>query len=126
MNALSEYLLPLIFVVAFVLISIRKGADKKRQEEMTKMILPAQSRKSGELIAVPEPVPVARGKKTAQKLQRPASKSPWISTDIPAKPSDSMLKDTEEDFHEPVLDIENREDIKKAIIYTEIFKRKDY
>ena len=124
MNALSEYLLPLIFVIAIVVISLRKGVDKKKQEEMAKTTLPG--RQSGEVISRWEPAPAPQVQKAAKKPQQPVSKRLRQLAGFPGEPSTPIAKDNEEVLFEPVLDIENTEDIKKAVIYTEIFKRNDY
>ena len=124
MNALSEYLLPLIFVIAIVVISLRKGIDKKKQEEMAKTTLPG--RKSGEVISRWEPAPAPPVQKSTKKQQQPVSKRLRQSAGVSDEPSTPIVKDSEEIFLEPVLDIENTEDIKKAVIYTEIFKRQAF
>jgi hypothetical protein len=123
MNAsLSEYLFPLIILAAFVLISVRKGKDKKNLEEMEKTMLPG--RKSGDLLDVPETAQASPVQKKKKKPQQPAIKPLLAPVDIPV--STSVVEDGEADFNEPVLDIEDMDNIKKAVIYTEIFKRKDY
>ena len=125
MNALLEYLLPLIFVVSIVVISLRKGVDKKKEEEMAKTMLPG--RKSGEELIVPEPVPVLPAQKATKKLRSRISLPLERTGDVSEKSSASILIDEPEEFSfEPVLNIADRDDIKKAVIYTEIFNRKDY
>ena len=125
MEALSEYLLPLIFVVAIVVISLRKGMDKKKEEEMAKTMLPG--RKSGEVIAVSKVVPVPSVQKMTRKLRTPIPQTLEPTEDFLKKSAVSMPKDHhEEDAPEPVLNIEDVDDIKKAVIYTEIFNRKEF
>ena len=124
MNAsLSEYLLPLLFVVFFVVISLRKGM-KKKQEEMAKATLPGHN--SMEEVAMREPLPAPSVQKTGKKPQQSVPKPVKPAIDVPVEPSVPIAKDVEEDSFEPVLNIEDTDDIKKAVIYTEIFKRKDY
>ncbi|GHS99602.1 hypothetical protein FACS189421_10360 [Bacteroidia bacterium] len=86
---------------------------------MTKTTLPG--RKSGEIITIPETVPV---KKTKEKIKAPKPVHQSMITPveqiIPVEMEDS------DEFGEAVLNIEDVEDIKKAVIYTEIFNRKDY
>jgi hypothetical protein len=117
MNNLSEYI-PLLFILVFILISIRKGAGKK-QEEMTKTTLPG--RKSGEIINIPEVVSV---KKTKEKIKAPKPVHPSMMN--PDEQIMPIEMDDSNEFGEAVLNIEDIEDIKKAVIYTEIFNRKDY
>ena len=124
MNALSEYFLPLIFVVAIVVISLRKGMDKKKEEEMAKTTLPGH--KSGEEIFVWEPEPVRPVQKLIKKPQKIVSKPLRTPVTVPEAPSTPISAAHEEDTYEPILNIEENDEIKKAIIYTEIFKRKDY
>ena len=124
MNALSEYLFPLIFVVAIVVISLRRGMDKKREEEMAKTMLPG--RKSGEVMSMWQPAPASPVQKTTKKSQQPVSKRLRQPADAPVEISTPMVKDNEEVFFEPVLNIDDVDDIKKAVVYAEIFNRKEY
>ena len=125
MNALSEYLLPLIFIVVILVRFLRKGMDTQGEGEMAKTTLPG--RKSGEVIDVREPVPATPvQKKAAKKTHRPASNPLRTPLNTPATSSVPVVEAGEEYSYEPVLNIENADDIKKAIIYTEIFKRKEY
>ena len=124
MNTLSEYLLPMVFVMVFIFISIRKGVNKKREEEMAKTMLPG--RKSGEEIAIPEPVAAPAVQKTANVSQRPASGQLSSPVYVSEESSIPVVKDSEEALYEPVLDIEDADAVRKAVIYTEIFKQKNY
>ena len=125
MEALSEYLLPLIFVVAIVVISLHKGTDKKKEEEMAKTMLPG--RKSGEVIVMPEVVPVPSVQKMTNKLRNPIPQPLEPTENFSRKSPVSISKDHhEEEVFEPVLNIEDVDDIKKAVIYTEIFNRKEF
>jgi hypothetical protein len=114
----------ILYVLAFIafgIISLRKGANKKRAEETAKTTLPG--RKSGQVIPAPEWNRVEPATMTVQKSPRQRIESPAaVSIQSPS----IVLPDNDEGFHEPVIDIENPEDIKKAVIYTEIFNRKDY
>ncbi|MDR2806016.1 MAG: hypothetical protein LBB85_10365 [Dysgonamonadaceae bacterium] len=116
MNTLSEFL-PLIFIAAFIILSVRRGMNQKKQEEMSKTTLPG--RKSGAVIPVQEtvssPVQANPGKKITPKPVRTSSQSVLAGE-----------KEPEEEIIESVLNIEDPEDIKKAVIYTEIFNRKAY
>jgi hypothetical protein len=117
MNNLSEYI-PLLFILLFIIISIKKGAGKK-QEEMAKTMMPGH--KSGEIIDVPEYVPV---KKTKEKIQAPKPVHQPMA--IPVEQMKPIEIENSNEFGEAVLNVEDVEDIKKAVIYTEIFNRKDY
>ena len=125
MNAsLSEYLFPLIFFATIVLISLRKGIDKKKAEEMAKTMLPGHT--SGEVITTWAPDPTVPVQKTVKKPQSTAFKPERPITDFPVEPAVPTVKDNEEDSLEPILNIEDVDDIKKAVIYTEIFSRKNF
>ncbi|MDR0543301.1 MAG: hypothetical protein LBH19_13965 [Dysgonamonadaceae bacterium] len=122
MQALSEFL-PLIFIVIFVVISVRKGINQKRQEEMAKTVLPG--RRSGQEIPVPEMIPAAPVQVQSAPSRKATSK-PLRQSDIHSRSAHLSEKESVEEIAEPVLNIEDRDDIKKAIIYTEIFNRKEY
>ncbi|GHV59406.1 hypothetical protein FACS1894182_13480 [Bacteroidia bacterium] len=98
--------------------------NQKKHEEMAKTTLPGC--KGGQEIPVPkvvseQPVQVKAGKirkGTHQSLRQPFdAHSEFVHLDE---------KETAEEIVEPVLDIEDMDDIKKAVVYTEIFNRKEY
>ena len=60
------------------------------------------------------------------KPQRPASNPERQFTELPEDYPITIAKDNEEDFFEPVLDIEDTDNIRKAVIYAEIINRKEY
>ena len=123
--ALSEYLIPLIFIVVIVVRLLRRGTDKQRAEEMAKTTLPGH--RSGEMIDIWEPAPAPPVQKNAaKKTQQPVSNPLRTPINIPEASSVPIIAVNEEVSYEPVLNIEDTDDIKKAIIYTEIFKRKEY
>ena len=113
--ALSEYLIPLIFIVVIVVRLVRKGTDKQREEEMAKTTLPG--RRSGEVIDVWEPTPeLPVQKKAAKKTQRPATNPLRTPVTFPETVSTPIIAMNEEGSYEPILNIEDADDIKKAII----------
>jgi len=61
-----------------------------------------------------------------KKTQRPVSKRAMQFAEPPVETSVSITKDSEEDFFNPVLDIDDLDNIKKAVIYAEIINRKEY
>ncbi|MDR1527621.1 MAG: hypothetical protein LBS46_08155 [Dysgonamonadaceae bacterium] len=124
MNTLSEFL-PLIFIAAFVIISVRRGMNQKKQEEMAKTTLPG--RKSGEVVIDPEwvPEPAGRRKKTQTVTPKPVQQT--VRTPSGAKPYPVENKEEhQEELSEPLFDLEDADEVKKAVIYTEIFRKKEY
>jgi hypothetical protein len=111
MNRLSEYI-PLLVILGFIVVSIKKGIGNKKQEELSKTTLPG--RRSGEEIAIPEVLSV---KKTKVKMKK-----------IKAVPVEAP--DPEEEglgtYDTLVINPEEIEELQKAVIYTEILNRKEY
>jgi hypothetical protein len=111
MDTLSEFL-PFIFIVLFVVISVRRNMKRVQQEtEMAKTVLPG--RESGEVIEEPEPAPAPSFK----------SKTKTTTFSSSRKEKETTFPET---FSEPILNTDDTEDIQKAIIYSEILNRKDY
>jgi len=126
MNALSEYF-PLLLILIFLIISIRKGMDRKKQEEETaKTLLPG--RESEGMATAEEFTPVRQAREATKKSQSRVSKPPEQPKRFPTESSSSISKDhdSEEESIETVLDldIDDMDEIKKAVVYTEIFNRK--
>jgi len=89
-----------------------------------KTMLPGHT--SGEVITTWAPDPTVPVQKTVKKPQSTAFKPERPITDFPVEPAVPTVKDNEEDSLEPILNIEDVDDIKKAVIYTEIFSRKNF
>ncbi|MDR0866360.1 MAG: hypothetical protein LBO74_15730 [Candidatus Symbiothrix sp.] len=121
MDNLSDYV-PLIIIVGSIIYSIVKGTGKKRQEEMSKTTLPGHKPKD---ITVPDIQPVKAVKKTKKKAAPPKPEPVVIRPVVtPAAPVE-VLSGFDEQV-EPLLNIEDPDEIKKAFIYTEILRRKAY
>jgi hypothetical protein len=121
MHAIQEFL-PLIFVVVFVIISVRNGMNKQRKEELEKTTLPG--RKSTPVFQALEvdtesSIPAEPEKPRKAKI---ASKIPHTSLQS-ARPNG---RENLEDADDPILNTDDPDELKKAIIYTEIFNRKNY
>jgi hypothetical protein len=118
MSTLQEFL-PLIFVIAFVVFSIRNGMNKKKQEEMEKTTLPG--RRSISVV----PVEAADAKQPVAAVAsnpRPATHA----APNPLRAATPSEKENEEEPSTPLLNTEDPDELKKAILYTEIFNRKVY
>ena len=125
MDVLTGSFSPLVIVVAIVALLLRKGLSKRREEDMVKTSLPGRT--DGEVIPVWESTPAPPVQKAAKNKQQPLAKPLRTPVNIPvAPPSTPIVAEIEETAYEPVLNIENMDDIKKAVIYTEIFYRKEY
>jgi hypothetical protein len=125
MSAIQEFL-PLIFVVAFVIFSVRSGMNKKKQEELAKTTLPGRK-------SEPAAAPVREAVSTKPAPEQPTFTKPEPSYRITTKsasastrPTHSHEKESTEVTYEPILNTEDPDELQKAIIYTEIFGRKAY
>jgi hypothetical protein len=121
MNSLSEYI-PLLVILGFIVVSIRKGVVKAKQEEMSKTTLPG--RRSGEEISIPEVLSVKKAKakmKTTQTEPTVMRSSLVVPVETPA-PEEEDLNASDALFIHP----EEVEELQKAVIYTEILNRKEY
>jgi hypothetical protein len=110
MNNWTEYIILIAILGGIVLSAVRGG--RKRAEETAKTTLPG--RKSGE---------VKLTQKKAPKKESPVShlKTP---TQHPSSSNSVEMPPVFEESENPVLDIENQEEIKRAFIYSEILNRK--
>jgi hypothetical protein len=120
MNALSEYL-PLLFVVAFIIISVRKGMNRSKEEELTKTTLPG--RKSGSVLPDQEE---NFSEQTIHEQPKKSTKTTPVTGRGSLAAARRGEKEVVEEIAEPILNIEDMEDVKKALIYTEIFNKKEY
>jgi hypothetical protein len=116
MSKLSEYI-PLLVIIASVIISL-VGKKKRPEREI---------RLPDEVFPVPES-PFIREKpnsehtiatRTASKVQFPEKKQHVASKTV------TEMKDNDE-YESVNIDLSEPDEMKKAIIYTEIFNRKDF
>jgi hypothetical protein len=121
MDNLSNYV-PLIIIIGSIIYSIVKGTNQKKQEEMAKTTLPGHKPKE---ITVPEVRPVKTVKKEKKKVA-PPKPEPAVVRQVVTPPSPVEVLEVIEEQGEPVLDIGDTDEIKKAFIYTEIFNRRAY
>jgi len=122
MKTLSEYF-PLLLILFFFIVSVRKGMNRKKQkEDMANSQLP--DCKSEEMATAEKSVPAKPIRESQSRISKPSeqSKSPLTGLSSP----DSKSNDTEEEPSEAVfdLDIDDTDEIKKAVVYTEILNRK--
>lgn len=112
-----------LIVVIFIVSSIYKAVKKQEKNEWDKTTLPGQG--GGKEIVFPnetESQPTFPVKKVEKKV-RPAIIPTATSVFVSPSPISGDATDPDEISF---LDTSDSDEIKKAIIYSEIFKRKDY
>jgi hypothetical protein len=133
MEKLSEYL-PLLIIVGSIIYSVIRGASRKKAEELSKTTLPGHT--SGEEIYFPETsdqeIFFLEMIKQAESVKEEEKKSkvniiqtPVYQQKINTSPKKTVQSEPEEPETE-WLKLENIDEVKKAVIYTEIFGRKEY
>ncbi|KAA6301059.1 MAG: hypothetical protein EZS26_002775 [Candidatus Ordinivivax streblomastigis] len=129
MDKFSDFL-PIIVVIIVIISSIRKTFKQtaSSDSEMTKTTLPG--RRSGQEIHIPEtvhPIPTETIQSIKQKNKKTASKLVHESTGASLRQITPPLE-TEDinDEGELIFNINDAEDIKKAVLYSEILNRKHY
>ncbi|MDR3218699.1 MAG: hypothetical protein LBU22_06920 [Dysgonamonadaceae bacterium] len=126
MNKLSDYL-PLIIIIISVLFSLLKG--KKKKEYGHETTLPGKT--PGAFMPLVPNVPESK----KRVYQASVSDKP-VEKQVPEKVhkahkknqiqplEDTFTEGVEAESNEPYLDISDMEEIKKAVVYNEIFNRK--
>ncbi|MDR3341060.1 MAG: hypothetical protein LBT25_13420 [Candidatus Symbiothrix sp.] len=126
MDKLSDYL-PLIIIIISILFSLLKR--KKKKEYGHETTLPGKM--PGEPIPVaPNIFDATRRVYQASVYDKPVEKQVIGKTHQShqknqIQPSeDTFIQEVEEEPNEPYLDISNIEELKRAVVYTEIFNQK--
>jgi hypothetical protein len=123
MDKLSN-ILPFIIFIGVIIYSIMKSSGKKQQDEWSKTTLPGH--RSGKEITLPDILQEVQSTKKQKKTNR--LPQPERIQNLSATPVQSVVPLEIEDLEssgETVLDISDVENIKKAVIYTEIFNRRE-
>lgn len=135
---ISDILFP-ILIVASIVWSLTKNLRKAKQEETAKTLLPGKKEVNVPPIKSPQ-LPVER-KETepfagfhgqSSKKKKKEEKKATVHFDHSSQktvknyisPENSPLLENE-DVASPFLDIHNMDELKKAVIYSEIFNRKE-
>jgi hypothetical protein len=126
MDNISDYI-PLLIIIGSVVYSVIKGKGKQRQEEMTKTTLPG--RKSGEEVNRSDVFYEVKPEKTGN-TENKKKKSAMIPQPVASSTKQTIRTEVENviienEESEPVLNIEDMDEVKKAFIYTEIFNRRE-
>ena len=143
MDKLSDFI-PLIVILASVIFSIVKGTGKKEREKTAKTTLPGRNTEPRPMdTAFPRPVenrPVRQVNNSSLELDKKIKQTKkelerikMMQSNLPPKPQIRTSSQTSPHFmsaHDaietPFLDVSNFDEIKKAVIYSEIFNRKEY
>jgi hypothetical protein len=128
MNKLSD-LIPLIVIVVSILLSIT--GKKKKTTARNETMLPGKE--PGEpwqdVTEMPE---IKRNMPQKSSYKNPAVKQPVIKQnpikykEKNAPKNEVPLPEVEADFGESFVDVSDVDEIRKAIIYSEIFNKKEY
>jgi hypothetical protein len=113
-------IISVLFVIVVIVSSIYKKVVKPVADEMEKTTLPG--RKSGREIHFPENKPVESSAPVVKK--KPVNKT--VSTNYNPNISQPILIEEPQGEKKAFLDIDDSEEIKKAIVYSEIFGRRKY
>jgi hypothetical protein len=134
MDKLSDYI-PLIIIIGSIVYSIVKRGNKTREEEISKTTLPGHAGgkeiTGSEVFQTDSVRDIAKPVKKENKKKKTKTSSPKQTITQKALISsvfsnDSGEKESFVESGEPIINMENVDDVKKAIIYTEIFSRKEY
>lgn len=132
MENISEYI-PLLIIVGSIILSAITGSKKKKKEvsHETRIpgIPPAETQK--------HPVESRAGSKIKKEIQPDIKHTSAQNKSIPVfktspshiKPSsnkDNVLLESDEETSQVFIDVSDLDEVKKAIIYSEIFTRKEY
>ena len=133
MDKLSEYL-PLLIIVGSIIYSVVRGSSRKKAEELSKTTLPGHTggkeiyfpETSEQEIFFPEIIeqvpPVRKEQKKSKVNIAPPPVYQQTTNDPPKKTLPSEPEEPETEW----IKLENIDEVKKAIIYAEIFSRKEY
>jgi hypothetical protein len=116
MNELADYLPLFLFIAAFVFISARKGAKKQTEEEPETTPAPQTEQR--------------QARKAPKREARPIIAQPPLQTleetDENHFPQGKKRMEVEENIAPPLLNAKDLDEIKKAIVYSEIFNHKKF
>jgi hypothetical protein len=120
MDNVSDYI-PLLIIIGSVIYSVVKGVSKQKQEETAKTTLPG--RKSETKVNRPDTLyEVKQENKKKKPAVIPQSVIPSAKQALRAEVESVMIENEES---EPILNIDDMDEVKKAFIYTEIFNRRE-
>ncbi len=131
MKNLSDYI-PLIIIIASFIFSAITNSKKKGKKVTEKTLLPGESSRQNPPQETSSPVfaPVEKlqpNKKKIQQLLSEQTRQPIEKKqETPLSKTDSLLVEIMEEPNLLQLDISDREELKRAVIYSEILQRKEY
>jgi hypothetical protein len=123
---MSDYI-PLIIIVGAIAMSIVKGLKKNAGEEMERTLLPG--RRPGEEITS-FPTPASKKEKPTQAKAIQKNKREVLTKNETSFHQTKVAKEPDPVFDEaydtPGWDISDPDEIKQAVIYSEILNRREY
>jgi hypothetical protein len=125
MDKLSDYLPLIIFIIAIV-VSIAGGNKKKVTHETT---IPGRKQVENRPDNRPVEKPRSKPKLSEKPVMQPATHTPFIPQQSKIKPEheqQAFIIEVEEENSTPFLNLSDMDEVKKALIYTEVFKKKEY
>jgi len=126
MDKLSEYI-PLLAILAFAIISA-VGKKKKQGKVTQQTTLPGKT--AGEYIdewIFPEILQDSPPKIVEKKLKKQPVRQPEVKTKEEIETfSTTMTPIESEEIRDSLISFEDEEEVRRAIIYTEILRKKEY
>ncbi len=132
MDKLSD-LLPLIIILGSFIISIAASSRKKKARNMKRTMLPEgtyreeSSRQPQTEIFKPQNKSFQEIKKK-EKVSNFDTNNPDVKRSVvfPAEEVESPEKEVDESEFQPVLNLADKDELKRAVIYSEILHRKEF
>ncbi|MDL2322615.1 hypothetical protein LJC52_01355 [Bacteroidales bacterium OttesenSCG-928-A17] len=122
MENLSEYI-PLLIIAASVIVSAVSGSKKKKKGEVSHETripgIPPVEYPSDDYKPQPEVI-------SSEKVQVNPRAYTRLTTHSTSSQRDEKPIVLEEEYAAPFIDTSDLDEVKKAVIYTEIFTRKEY
>ena len=134
MDKLSEFIPLLIIVVVAIVSSIQSSNKKKEEQEKKKTMLPKgipTERPSGApVVSLPKMesvvvTPSVQEKKREMTQSAAIAFNPEVTRSVMSDSEDHILDEVVE-TRSAILDTANIDELKKAVIYSEILNRKEY
>ena len=135
MKDLSEYF-PLLIIIVSIIISAISGSKKKKASQKTYIPGIPQPEQEEQFYEYEpdfeiEPEIESLQKKNKKQPISPIDSNRKFHTKLPSSTKTNVSEEddtnmTLEEYSKPSIDISDLDEVKKAVIYTEIFNRKNY
>ncbi|MDR0798897.1 MAG: hypothetical protein LBN18_03960 [Dysgonamonadaceae bacterium] len=118
MENFSDYI-GLIVILGAIVISVTRGNNKKKKEETARTMLPG--RKAGEVLK-PKPVKQTKPEQPSMTTIFASRKKETVSSlYVPEKEVEQPIHI--EEYEDPLLNVRDLEEVKRAVVYSEILRR---